>query len=318
MSATNDLPTSRRFQLEQLAEGVYAAIALAGGGSGSNAGMIDLGDRTLVFDTFLTPQAADELRAAAEHLLGRPVAYVINGHWHCDHIQGNQAFGGETAIIATGRTRELIESQGAEALLQFKTRSQEHLQSLEARRAEAQDEAERNELALQIAEDQEIVACAPRLALRLPDQTFEERLVFHGSGRTAELLCYGGGHTDSDAFLVLPNERLAFLGDLGFVQYHLSMARGLSQEWLRILARLSALNLQTIVPGHGPVGTPADFEGEARYIQAIEQIVADAIKNGKTSEEAQATPIPAAFQTWAWREGFAYNIAALYKRATKA
>jgi cyclase len=96
MSATNDLPTSRHFQLEQLAEGVYAAIALAGGGSGSNAGMIDLGDRTLVFDTFLTPQAADELRAAAEHLLGRPVAYVINSHWHCDHIQGNQAFGGET------------------------------------------------------------------------------------------------------------------------------------------------------------------------------------------------------------------------------
>ena len=44
----------------------------------------------------------------------------------------------------------------------------------------------------------------------------------------------------------------------------------------------------------------------------------EAIKSGKTSEEAQAMPIPAEFQTWAWREGFTYNIAALYKRATKA
>jgi glyoxylase-like metal-dependent hydrolase (beta-lactamase superfamily II) len=91
-STGRHLPTSKHFRLEQLLDGVYAAIGIPGSGSGSNAGIIDLGDRTLVFDTFLTPQAGDDLRAAAEHLTGRPVAAVINSHWHADHIHGNQAF----------------------------------------------------------------------------------------------------------------------------------------------------------------------------------------------------------------------------------
>ena len=310
------LPTSQHFRLAQLAEGVYAAMAIAGSGSASNAGIIDLGERTLVFDTFLTPQAGDDLRAAAEHLLGRPVAYVINSHWHSDHIQGNQAFEAETAIIATGRTRELISTKGAEAILAYKTRAGEHLQRLEARLAAEQDEQERKGLALQIAEDHELIAAAPRLTLRPPDQTFEERLVFDGAKRAAELLCYGGGHTDSDAFLVLPDEKIAFMGDLAFIQSHLWMGDGHPEEWRRILGLLPAPGLQTVVPGHGPIGTPADFEAEVRYIEAIEQIVAEAIKSGKTSEEAQATPIPAEFQNWDWREGFAYNIGALYEWAT--
>ena len=50
--------TSRHFHLEPLTEGVYAAIARDGGAAGSNAGIIDLGDRCLLFDMLLTPQAA--------------------------------------------------------------------------------------------------------------------------------------------------------------------------------------------------------------------------------------------------------------------
>ena len=66
----NPLPWSMRlekpahFRLEQIAEGVYAAIAREGGAAHSNAGIVDLGDRTLVFDTLGTPKAAEELRAA--------------------------------------------------------------------------------------------------------------------------------------------------------------------------------------------------------------------------------------------------------------
>src|ERR1051326_2480722 len=102
-ASSGRLPTSKHFHLEALRDGVYAAIGIPGTGSGSNAGIIDLGDRTVVFDTFLTPQAGDDLRAAAERLTGRPVAAVINSHWHSDHIHGNQAFALDTPIIATSR-----------------------------------------------------------------------------------------------------------------------------------------------------------------------------------------------------------------------
>jgi cyclase len=46
------LPASEHFQLEQVAEGVCAVIALRKGAAHSNAGIVDLGDRTLVFDTY--------------------------------------------------------------------------------------------------------------------------------------------------------------------------------------------------------------------------------------------------------------------------
>ena len=64
--ADTELSTSRHFRLEQLADGVYAAIHSEGGEAIGNAGIVDLGDRTLVYDTFFTPQAAADLRFAAE------------------------------------------------------------------------------------------------------------------------------------------------------------------------------------------------------------------------------------------------------------
>ncbi|HEY7355568.1 MAG TPA: MBL fold metallo-hydrolase [Ktedonobacterales bacterium] len=311
------LPTSRHFRQEPLLDGVYAAIGVPGTGSGSNAGIIDLGDRTLVFDTFLTPQAGDDLRAAAERLTGRPVSSVINSHMHADHIHGNQAFALDTPIIATSRTRELIAGQGQDVIDQMKREIPAELAAQEAELAREQDDEKRAALALKIGENRELVACGARLALRLPEQTFDTKVVFHGARRSAELLTYGGGHTDSDAFLLLREEKLAFLGDLLFVQAHLWMGDGNPDEWLRILRQLGALDLKTVTPGHGPVGTPEDFAPAARYIEAIQQIVGDALKNGKSVQEARATPIPAAFAGWTFAEGFGYNIESLLGRTTR-
>jgi len=101
MRTNRQLPDSKHFRLQQLAEGVYAAIHREGGGAIGNAGIVDLGDRTLVYDTFIAPQPAEDLRAAAEALTGRPVDTVINSHWHSDHMWGNQVFGQDTDILST-------------------------------------------------------------------------------------------------------------------------------------------------------------------------------------------------------------------------
>jgi glyoxylase-like metal-dependent hydrolase (beta-lactamase superfamily II) len=80
---------SKHFQLNHVAEGAFAAISVPGTGSLGDAAIIDLGDTTLVVDTFTTIQAAEDLQAAAEHLTGIPVSYVMNTHWHSDHTCGN-------------------------------------------------------------------------------------------------------------------------------------------------------------------------------------------------------------------------------------
>ena len=98
----------KHFQLEQVADDAWAAIALRG--SGGNAGFIRVGDSSIVFDTLASTAAADELRSSAEAIA--PVAYVVNSHWHADHVNGNASFD-DVAIVATERTRELIEERTA-------------------------------------------------------------------------------------------------------------------------------------------------------------------------------------------------------------
>ncbi len=106
----NDICADKTFfQLEQVVEGVYFAQALPGTGTLGNAAIVDLGDSTLIFDTFLTPQAAQALRKAAEQLTGRPASYVIDSHYHADHVMGNQGFLPEAVFVSTSRTRQLIE-----------------------------------------------------------------------------------------------------------------------------------------------------------------------------------------------------------------
>ena len=98
------LPTFKHFELTRLADGVYAAIEMQGGAAYSNAGIIDLGDQTLIFDTFDAPQAAQDLKAAAEHLTGHPATCIVNSHWHGDHWSGNQVFARAT-IFPTWKAR---------------------------------------------------------------------------------------------------------------------------------------------------------------------------------------------------------------------
>lgn len=55
---------SQYFRIEQVADGAYAAIITPGTGAWGNAGIIDLGDRNVVFDTFATPAAANGMRSS--------------------------------------------------------------------------------------------------------------------------------------------------------------------------------------------------------------------------------------------------------------
>src|SRR6476469_7044401 len=95
-------PAPVNFTIQQLAPGVWAAIQNDQFGKAiCNAGIVDMGDKTLIFDPFMIPEAARELRETAERLTGRPVSIVVDSHYHNDHIRGNQEFKPEATIIST-------------------------------------------------------------------------------------------------------------------------------------------------------------------------------------------------------------------------
>ncbi|MGD9001902.1 MAG: MBL fold metallo-hydrolase, partial [Anaerolineae bacterium] len=212
---------SRHFRLQELADGVYAAIHIDGGAAIGNAGIVDLGDRTVVFDTFISPLAAEDLRIAAETLTGRPIDAVLDSHWHNDHIWGNQAFGPDTDIISTEETRRMfIATRGHGAFDAFMADAEANLEATRAQFHATEEEGQRRQLALWMDYHQSVVETKPILQIRAPNVTFTERLAFHGKDRSAELIPFAGGHTESDAVLFLPQDGIAFMSDLLFIGHH--------------------------------------------------------------------------------------------------
>ncbi len=78
------------FQLIKVAEGVYAAIAKPGGLASGNAGFVIGDDGVLIFDTFFTPGALEELIGEIRALTKQPIRFAVNSHYHLDHTGGNQ------------------------------------------------------------------------------------------------------------------------------------------------------------------------------------------------------------------------------------
>ncbi len=297
--AASTMPAFEHFQLERIATGIYVAIASQTGGAYSNAGIVDLGGHTLIFDTFMTPQAAEELRAAVEQLTGHSGTYVINSHAHSDHWCGNQVFPDAT-IIATHKTREMMPGM-VDYLNECKadpSELEDMLREDQERLKTETDERWRTSLELSLARWQHVLEALPSLELRLPNQTFDGRLVLHGTGRTAELLTSGPGHTPSDCFLVLEAERIAFLGDLAFFQQQPFMGSCDPQAWKGQLEELEQSDFETFVPGHGPVGTKADVTLQKEYITALEKLVAQVIESGGSVEDALQLSLPEPFDAW--------------------
>lgn len=284
--------------IERLAEGVYAAIAVPGQGSLGNAGIVDLGDQTLVFDTLRTPRAAMELSAAAERLTGRRATWVVNSHWHDDHVAGNQVFVPGASIIATEMTRDLMTSRLVAEYAQDAAELPAILQTLEKRLAVEGDERAREELGLRIAENRRYAEAIPSIRVTPPDLTFGREMRLHGKTRTVELWSYGGGHTTSDAFLYLADERIMFAGDLAFLDYHPWLPDGDPGEWVRIIGEIERLSLNTVVPGHGPVTDRRCLTLTREYIETLERLADEMARSGITPETVTDVPVPTPFDTW--------------------
>lgn len=311
------LPASGHFRLQQLAQGVYAAVLadiMVNIGANANAGIVDLGDTTLVFDTFMTPAAAADLCTAAEQLTGRAPDYVINSHYHYDHVRGNQVFPSQAAIIATTKTRELIATRGADHIRQDRNTSTEELQKLEQQIATEQDPHQCEFFRIAAAEGWAIRESLPVLQLRLPNWTFDSQLVLHGSRRTIQVITLGGGHTESDAFMFLPDDRIAFLGDLLFVGSHPYLGHGEPHALDQTLAAIERLGVETVVPGHGPVGTAADLRALRQYLSTLEELTLAVIRAGGSADEAAAQQVPPPFANWQFGFFLPMNLRFLHKR----
>ena len=286
------------FRVEKVVDGVFACLATDMEKAWGNTAIVDMGDKTVVFDTFNSPDAGQVLHDVALELTGREPTVVINSHHHGDHVLGNQCFAPAAEIIATTKTRQAMEP------LVMQAEDSRHM--LAARLNQLQNDPP-SDIKVFRAEVEKLkgeIASIQALKITLPTLTFEDRLVLHGSKRRAELLSYGGGHTVSDAFLLLPDEGIILTADLLFQgELHPWVGHGNPDEWITILEKMLELPAGQYIPGHGNVGDRTDLERQLTYMRHF----AAAVEQKRQNPDMEIV-VPEAYAEWEGAVRFARGV----------
>ncbi len=248
----------RAFEFRRIRDGVYHAVGTGAIGVGSNAVVVVNQHDVLLVDSHTSPRAARALLAELKAITPNSVKYVVNTHFHYDHVHGNQVYPPDVEIIGHEFTREMVGAgksksglayQGYAALLAAQVRT--HSQEADTARDPAARAAARAKLARSKAAEQEgtrDVRPTP------PNLTLSERLTLFRGGREIEIIFFGRGHTGGDVVVYLPKERVLATGDL--LQARLPfMGDGYLGEWVETLERIKSLDFDVILPGHGDAFT---------------------------------------------------------------
>lgn len=291
------------FEMVKVAEGVYAAIRTEPPGLTVNGNSVFIinDDDVFVVDTTLTPGTAKEELAALRKLTSKPVRYVINTHWHDDHIMGNQvyrdAFPG-AEFIAHAATRDYLPVTGLsnrkgamseQGYPGFIAYLKKQLQDNTSAFGGPMDEEERVTAASDIKIAEQYMAQNLAVEIVLPTITLENRLTFHRGNRIIDIRYLGRGHTRGDIVVHLPREGIIIAGDLVIwpVPY-IGNPQSHPGEWSAALGKLLALNPTAVVPGHGPVlHDTAYINLMARLLASLAQQVAAAVARHETLEQTR-------------------------------
>jgi glyoxylase-like metal-dependent hydrolase (beta-lactamase superfamily II) len=292
------------FHMEQLSERTYAAIAKDGGGAIANGGIVDLGEYLVIFDSFLTPAAASELKVFLKREFSKPVKYLVNSHYHNDHIRGNQIFSPTTTIIATDECRKLIDTKGREELIWDNRNANKQLKSYSDQFNLEKDEVKKREIEFWIYYYEHIIKSLPEIKITLPDLTFKNKLILNGTKRTVEIINTDEGHTLNDVIMYTPEEKILFAGDLVFAKCHPYLGSGHIDNWVNSLRRMKALDIRVIIPGHGPVGTKKDIDLMIQYINDLLNIAANIRDKDQSAQQEIMKDIPIPYENWLFGEIF--------------
>jgi cyclase len=294
---------SEQYDFEALADGVYAGVARDEGLALSNSGLVNLENGVLVFDTSSTLRAARDFEAVGAELAGGPPTLAANSHWHFDHVLGNQVYS-QVPIYATRRTREILTQDPQRVLEGLRPDALERdAAELDRRARETGSARHREECELFARLNRGMAAESKELRLTPPNSAFDGRIRIPGD-RTAELLTFGSGHTEGDAVLFLPGERVLFAGDLVVVDHHPNLAGGDPEHWLSVLAELDRLGAERVVPGHGRIASRNAIDWMRDYLSSILPL----------AETQGSASLPGRFSDLKWPGQFDENLSFLRAR----
>lgn len=235
---------------EKISDHVY--VDTSGEGRG-NIGAIELPSYTLVVDSTMFPTTARGFRTSLESQTKSPIRKLVLTHCHADHVLGNQIF----------RDCEIVSSNTLK----------KRMKQLASTEWTPQKLAEYEE------KFPEFTGKLRDVTITLPTKTFEKTMRIE-DGDVSATVTHSGGHSEDTSYLYFPKEKTLFSGDLIFAK---SFPWGADktcdpEKWMQGLKRFKEMDIDAIVPGHGPICGREEVENYLHFFEATTAVIKDLIK----------------------------------------
>jgi glyoxylase-like metal-dependent hydrolase (beta-lactamase superfamily II) len=250
------------FTLKQVGPSVWAAIdnPAAKGVAAANGGFVIGDDGVAVIDSFASANAAKELLAEIRQRTKLPIKFVVNTHYHGDHVGGNGVFADAGAsILAHRHVRTWIHAENLRLI---------------------GDKAPQNIKTMIEGLTSPSVLYVDGVNLHLGKQEIQVR--------------FFPGHTGGDSVVFIPDAGVAFAGDLLWRNMVPNTVDGTTPAWIATLDTLAKTNAQyTFIPGHGDVANARDVSAFRDYLDALRTLVGDGQRQGKSGAALIEAVLPA-------------------------
>ena len=309
--------STQLFDIEKVADGVYCALARAQALINSNAAIFVNSQDVLIMDSHSKPSAAAALVAQIKkEVTTKPVRFVVNSHFHWDHIQGNSAYkaaGGKVDFVASEPTKDLMNKEARNRLKESMDGVPAQIDTLQKRMANSTNAAEKAFCQEQIRQFQAYLAEMKNFSLELPTIAFAKSHVIKDRAGDLHVEFHGQAHTAGDVIVFCPQKKVASTGDMihGFLPY---AADGFPKAWPKTIDSVASRAFDKILPGHGPVHPVRDRMMHLRnYIEELTARVEEGKKAGKSVAELQKTITVASLKSLAANGYSKYLEGNLYK-----
>lgn len=293
LSAQQRFPGSEHrgqaFTFHKIREDLYHAVGTGSLAVGANAAVLINEADVLLVDSHVSPAAAQVLLDELKAITSKPVRYVVNTHFHFDHVHGNQIYPSSVEIIGHEYTRQVLAAGGSmrgRGYDRFIQALPQQIATLRAQLDTARTDSMRADLQRRITIQENYRAATAAVRPTPPTMAFDSRLTLFKGGREIRLHFFGRGHTSGDVVVHLPRERVLITGDLltAGLAY---MGDAFVPDWIETLERLKALEFDLVLPGHGlPFRERERVNHFQAYLADFWGKVTELHRGGVTAEEA--------------------------------
>ena len=278
--------------------GQFAYLQPSGTWGYSNAGLVVDGEEALLVDTLFDERLTAEMLAAMPDVAGVGVANIgqlVNTHANGDHTYGNSLVTAATIIASEASSHEMKVEDAPE-----------HIAAI-MRQTDLLGELGTYLRAIFGPFDFEGVRH------RLPDRTFTGRTTLKVGDKDVHLVELGPAHTAGDVIVHVPGDRTVYTGDILFIDGTPVMWAGPVGNWIKACDYILGLDVETIVPGHGPTTDKAGVREMQRYLSFLDTETRRRHAAGMSAWEIAQDIALAEFGAWNDAERIAVTVDTIFR-----